>query len=105
MMQGVDIDRVYDRFKLDLDLLKQLQLEEIGMRFNIRELKEIIYLLGNLKALIEREEHMSITEQIESVKEDICNHYCKYPDTWDEEKEGIELCDSDICRDCPLNRL
>lgn len=48
---------------------------------------------------------MSITEQIEKVKEDICQHYCKYPNEWDEEAEGVELCDSDVCRDCPLNKL
>ncbi len=101
----VDVNRVLSRFKNDLELMDQLGLNDISMRFNRHEMKEIIYLLGHLKTLIEREEHMSITEQIESVKEDICNHYCKYPNEWDEKKEGIELCDSDICRDCPLNRL
>lgn len=46
------------------------------------------------------------SEIIEEVKTDICNHYCKYPDTWDEEKEGCELIDSTICsKECPLNRL
>lgn len=47
----------------------------------------------------------SITEQIEEIKEDICNNYCKYPDTWDEQKEGCELIDSEHCQNCPLNRL
>lgn len=47
----------------------------------------------------------SITEILQEVTEDICNNYCKYPDTWDEEKEGCELCESDICNNCPLNRL
>ena len=50
-------------------------------------------------------EDMSITETIEDVKEDICNNYCKYPGTWDEKKEGCELCESDVCKNCPLNRL
>ena len=36
---------------------------------------------------------MSITEQIEEVKNEICNSFCKYPDTWDEETEGTELID------------
>ena len=54
-MNGVDLDRVYDRFKLDLDLMKQLQLEDMTMRFNERELKEIIYILGELKAYMEKE--------------------------------------------------
>ena len=46
-----------------------------------------------------------IVATIEEVKDEICRHYCKYPDTWDEEKEGVELMDSDICMNCPLNRL
>ena len=46
-----------------------------------------------------------ISQTIEEVKEEICLRYCKYPDTWDEEKEGIYLADSDICANCPLNRL
>lgn len=48
---------------------------------------------------------MSITEQIEEIKDDICQHYCKYPDIWDEEAEGTELVDSEHCRNCSLNRL
>ena len=47
---------------------------------------------------------MTIPEQLEEIKTEICDRYCKYPDNWDEEKDG-ELVDSDICRDCPLNRL
>ena len=46
----------------------------------------------------------SITEQIHEIAEDFCNHYCKYPYIWDEEKQG-ELSESDICANCPLNRL
>ena len=48
---------------------------------------------------------MSVGEIIEEVKNDICNNYCKYPDTWDEEKEGVELINSEVCDKCPLNRL
>lgn len=50
-------------------------------------------------------EQMSITGILESVKEDMCSKYCKYPDIWDEEKEGCELYDSEICENCPLGRL
>ena len=35
-----------------------------------------------------------ITEIIEEVAAEICERYCKYPDTWNEEKEGCELSDS-----------
>ena len=54
-MQGVDIDRVYDRFKNELELQKMAQIENVTMRFNERELKEIIYILGELKAYMEKE--------------------------------------------------
>lgn len=47
----------------------------------------------------------TITEQIEEIKDDICNNYCKYPDIYDEETEGCDLSESDHCRNCPLNRL
>jgi len=47
----------------------------------------------------------NISQIIEEVKTDICNKYCKYPETWDEEAEGMELSESDICKNCPLNRL
>ena len=50
-------------------------------------------------------ETKTITAQIEEIKDDICNNYCKWPDIWDEEKEGCELSESDHCRNCPLNRL
>lgn len=50
-------------------------------------------------------EDNSFTKIIEEVTEAICNKYCKYPDIWDAEKEGCELCDSEICANCPLSRL
>ena len=39
------------------------------------------------------------------IADEICTNYCKYPDIWDEEAEGVELCESDICKNCPLSRL
>lgn len=48
---------------------------------------------------------MSVREVLEHVVEDMCNNYCKYPTIWDEEKEGCQLCESDVCRNCPLNKL
>lgn len=48
---------------------------------------------------------MSITEKLEEVKDRICSEFCKYPCEWDEEKEGCELCDSEVCANCPLNEL
>ena len=44
-------------------------------------------------------------EQLEQIAEDFYNNYCKYPDIWDEEKEGYELSESDICATCPISKL
>ena len=46
-----------------------------------------------------------IAEQFANIAEEVCNNYCKYPEQWDEEKEGIELSESDICANCPLSRF
>ncbi len=48
------------------------------------------------------EKQKSITKIIEETAEEMCNNYCKWPEQWDEEKEGFELCESDICKFCPL---
>ena len=45
----------------------------------------------------------NIIKTIEEVKAEFCDHYCKYPYTWDEEKEGMALADSEICRTCPMS--
>ena len=47
----------------------------------------------------------SIVQQMQEIVEDMCHNYCKYPEIWDEDREGVERCESDICRNCPLNRL
>ena len=41
----------------------------------------------------------------DEIATEICEHYCKYPHTYDEETEGIPLCESEICKNCPLTRL
>ena len=48
---------------------------------------------------------MTISEQIESIKERMCDQYCKWPDKWDEEAEGIPLFESEHCEHCPLMEL
>ena len=47
----------------------------------------------------------TITEQLEEIVEEMCNHYCKWPGLWNTEKEGMELCESEHCKECPLNRI
>ena len=44
-------------------------------------------------------------KEVEEVKEQMCDHYCKYSENWDAEAKGYELSESDICRNCPLTRL
>ena len=50
-------------------------------------------------------EEKTVPQILQGIVEDICQNYCKYPNQWDEEKECCELCESDICSNCPLNRL
>ena len=50
------------------------------------------------------EERKTIPQQLEAIAEAICNDYCRYPLTWNEEVDG-ELADSEICANCPLNKL
>ena len=49
------------------------------------------------------EQKKTITEEIEAIKDDICQNYCKWPYQWDD--SNGDLWDSDICNNCPLNRL
>ena len=51
------------------------------------------------------QEYPSIFEQLEEIAGEFCDEYCKYPDSWDEKKEGCELSESDICKNCPIGRL
>lgn len=50
-------------------------------------------------------ENKGIGIMLEEIASEICDKYCKYPNEWDAEQEGMELCESDICRNCPLSRL
>ena len=47
----------------------------------------------------------TISEQFEEIKKEMCDKYCKHPNIWNEEAEGCELCESDVCANCPLNRI
>lgn len=43
---------------------------------------------------------MTITEQIEVIRAEICDQICKYRETVDDEEELYKLCEH-----CPLGRL
>lgn len=47
----------------------------------------------------------TIALELGHIAAQICDKYCKYPEKWDEEKEGKELYESEICDNCPLRRL
>lgn len=50
-------------------------------------------------------ETKTIVQQVQEVVDEMCNNYCKYPETWNEEAEGCELSESEVCANCPLSRL
>ena len=50
------------------------------------------------------DETKTIPQQLEAIAEVMCNDYCRYPLTWNEEVDG-ELADSEVCANCPLNKL
>ncbi len=47
----------------------------------------------------------TVTQVFEEIKNAMCNDFCRYPREWNEEEQGQELCESDVCSACPLNRL
>ena len=51
--------------------------------------------------ILKRGNKMS-NEEIEQIIEDFCDNYCKYREQWDGDDE---LSESDICRNCPLDRF
>lgn len=34
--------------------------------------------------------------------ETMCDNYCKYPAIYNEEAEGVQLTESEYCKNCPL---
>lgn len=47
----------------------------------------------------------NIATQLQEIADQICNDCCRYPQECDEDKTGIELSESEICANCPINRL
>lgn len=43
-----------------------------------------------------------INDILEDMAKEFCDNYCKWPEQWDEDAEGVELWDSDICKECPF---
>ena len=53
---------------------------------------------------MEEKETRTIVQQLDDIAREICDKYCKWPEQWDEEREGVEIYVGP-CKDCPLNRL
>ena len=45
---------------------------------------------------------IELLEEIEDIKTQICDHYCKYVESWDEDDGPMK---DTICKSCPLTRL
>lgn len=48
------IKQLLDRFKNDLELMKQIQLPDVTVRLDEDDLKSLLYHLGELKAIHEK---------------------------------------------------
>ena len=47
----------------------------------------------------------TITKQLNDIAERFCNDYCRYPREWNEKEEGMELSESSVCENCPINKI
>ena len=60
----------------------------------------------SLNQVLDSARPISITKQIESIVDDMCNNYCKMPykysaNDWEDVRYSVDS----PCNDCPLNRL
>lgn len=96
-MKLIDADGVYDWYVTSFgkENLGDRAVNPNECRFSMNDIKGN---LGNIQRL-------TIPTILQNVTEEMCAHYCKYPDIWDTEAAGYELCESDICKSCPMNLL
>lgn len=50
----------------------------------------------------------AITKQLEEIAENICDHYCKYPEKYSIKEKGDDAYDAllnEVCVKCPLNKI
>ena len=60
--------------------------------------------MSNIKAPADfQPKKTDIPGMLEEIASEICDHYCKFSEQWNEE-DG-ELMDSAICNNCPLVRF
>ena len=76
---------------------------DMGARFvGYSEIARLIDQAPTLSADAEPAKPQTIAQIVEEVSEEICDHYCKWPEQYGDDESGLlnEKCDG-----CPLNRL
>ena len=60
----------------------------------------------SLNNVLDKAPGLTIVEQIEDIKADMCDNYCKMPYRYSaNEWQEIQFSDDSPCNNCPLNRL
>ena len=96
-MKPIDADGVYDWY------VTSFGKEKLGYRaVNPNECR---FSMNDIKGNMGNIQKLTIPAILQNITEEMCSNYCKYPDIWDTEAAGYELCESDICKSCPLNLL
>ena len=75
-----------------------------GYREKIKRLERCLEIEKMSKRLVGNNPVVS-SDLVEKVVGEMCARYCKWPDKWDAEFMGYELCESEICASCPMNKL
>lgn len=48
----------------------------------------------------------NVKRTLEAIAEEFCNEYCKWPGQYVPEEHGdVDLCESEICANCPVMKL
>lgn len=96
-MKLIDADGVYDWY------VKAFSEEKLGDRaVNPNECR---FSMNDIKGNMGNIQKLTIPAILQSITEEMCSNYCKYPEIWSSWGRDEELCESDICKNCPLNVL
>ena len=77
--------------------MRVIDSEEIAKKYPDRK---------SLNSVLSTSKTVSISEQIEDIKNDMCDNYCKMPYKYSaSEWDLIAYSDESPCLHCPLNRL
>ena len=92
--------------KAGADLLKNGVKSTTLTNFELSAIRSFLAEISMSMAMIADEMTKDSDKKVvESVKEAMCERFCKYPNEWNAEKEGCELSESILCKACPTNLL